>query len=48
DLIESVFKRGAKVKDSGKIILGRGGILDSIDSLLASVPFFVLFIILCS
>lgn len=44
DLIESVFKRSANVKDSGKIILGRGGLLDSIDSLLASTPFFYLFL----
>lgn len=44
DLIESVFKRSAQVKDSGKIILGRGGLLDSIDSLLASTPFFYLFL----
>lgn len=44
DLIESAFKRGAKVKDAGRIILGRGGLMDSIDSLVASAPIFLLFI----
>jgi len=44
DLIESSFKRGAKVKDAGKIIFGRGGLMDSIDSLVASAPIFLLFI----
>jgi len=42
DLGESAIKRSAGVKDSGSLILGRGGALDSIDSVALAAPVYYL------
>ena len=44
DIVESIMKRSAAIKDSGNLVPGRGGVLDSIDSVVFAAP---VYYILC-
>jgi len=45
DSFESFIKRKANIKDSSKLLLGHGGMLDRLDSLILTTPFTMFYVI---
>jgi phosphatidate cytidylyltransferase len=45
DLFESAMKRASRIKDSGRILPGHGGMLDRIDGLLLGIPVLYVYLV---
>ena len=45
DLFESAMKRASRIKDSGRILPGHGGMLDRIDGLLLAIPVLYVYLV---